>query len=83
MQAAVINVRAHLVSQRRVAPRKRAKRMVTGFIVTNPEVGFPLVIYEIGRDNRITTSAVRRVLEEGPVLWVETRNSVYKLVLAH
>ncbi len=80
---ALIGVRAKLVSQRREAPRKRTKRLVEGFIGTYPEVGVSLVIYELGRDNRITTSPVRRVLEEDGVLWVETRNSVYRLALTH
>ena len=80
---ALINVSAQLVSQRRVARRKRNKRVVSGFIVDYPEVGCALVIFEVGRDNRVTTSKVTRVLQSANVLWVETRNSVYKLVVTH
>ena len=80
---ALISVSAQLVSQRREAPRKRNKRVVSGFIVAYPQVGCSLVIFEVGRDNRMTTSEVTRVLQTPDVLWVDTRNSVYKLVLAH
>ena len=83
MGQALISVSARLVAQRRETPRQRNKRVVEGFIVSYPEIGLPLVIYERGRDNRITTSPVRRVLDEDGELWVETRNSVYRLILAH
>lgn len=48
-----------------------------GLLVSDPEIGEPLVV-AVGDDQRITTSTVQR-LESGPndSLYVHTRNSLY------
>ncbi len=48
-----------------------------GLVMTDPEIGLPLVI-ALDDDQRITTSTIQRI-EPGPndSLYVQTRNSLY------
>ena len=65
------------------ASAERGRRIYEGYLLCAPTVGRGLVLFR-GRDGkRMVTSAVRRLLttSDDSVVYVETENSVYRLLL--
>ena len=60
---------------------KEQHRCYTGYLMAMPVVGRGLVIFRDPHGHRMITTPVRRVLKDtdGPNLYVETDNSVYRL----
>ena len=54
-----------------------------GFLISEPMVGRPMVIFRDPNGRRMVTTAVRRILttEERQLFYVETENSVYRIAL--
>ena len=75
---ATVSRRANRAGGRRTAP-------IRGSLSSLPRVGAPLIVFVVdtdGRVDRLITSLVERVLNDGDgTLFVETRQSVYRVEL--
>jgi hypothetical protein len=59
-----------------------SKRRHSGVLINPPTIGRSLVIHKMGAEERLITSVIRRVLysSDDRIVYVETDNSVYRLV---
>ena len=82
LASAVDVVARCIVRKDRTVRTRTLGKFVHGVIAVLPEVGNSLVIYRRNTHHRLVTSPAIRVLRDGESIYVETRNSIYHVVLS-
>lgn len=64
-------------------PTSTVGRIYEGYLLSEPVVGRGMVLFRDPNGRRMVTTAVRRILttDDDNVLYVETENSVYRLMI--
>lgn len=64
-------------------PSSTVGRVYEGFLLSEPVVGRGMVLFRDPNGRRMVTTAVRRILagSDDGVLYVETENSVYRIMM--
>jgi hypothetical protein len=82
-------MRSHVlvrVSTRRTTHKagpRRSKPSCSGYLVESPQIGNPLIVVREGDAEPMITTPVIRLLAVDGAVYVETRNSVYRLGISN
>jgi hypothetical protein len=80
---AVLAVVAQKIRGSRQGPSSTVGRVYEGFLLSEPVVGRGMVLFRDPNGRRMVTTSVRRILggSDDGVLYVETENSVYRIIM--
>ncbi|MGB1699206.1 MAG: hypothetical protein ACPHRO_04575 [Nannocystaceae bacterium] len=79
----MLAVVAQKIRGSRQGPSSTVGRVYEGFLLSEPVVGRGMVLFRDPNGRRMVTTSVRRILggSDDGVLYVETENSVYRLMM--
>jgi len=79
----VLAVVAQKIRGTRPGPSSTVGRVYEGFLLSEPVVGRGMVLFRDPNGRRMVTTSVRRILaaSDDGVLYVETENSVYRIMM--